>query len=194
MKSLILASQSPRRYDLLQAAGYEFVTKKYDVEEVYPEDLTDAAAIAVYLAELKSKRAQQEMDANQVVLTADTIVVLDGSILGKPKDRNDAIHTLSSLSDRTHQVITAVSIAHEGGVTSAYDMSTVHFCPLTQNEIEFYIDTFDPMDKAGSYGIQDWLGLCKVKGIEGSNSNIMGLPMELVFRMLSEVGVYPTGL
>jgi len=191
---LILASQSPRRYDLLKAAGYEFVTKKYDVEEIYPDDMTDPPSIAVFLAELKGKTAQKEMTSNQVVLTSDTIVVLDGAILGKPKDRDDAISTLTKLSSRSHKVVTAVSIARKEGVTSSYDTSIVHFCALSQKEIEFYVDTFDPMDKAGSYGIQDWLGLCKVKSIKGSNSNIMGLPMELVFRMLSEVGVFPVGL
>lgn len=193
-KELILASQSPRRYELLKGAGYDFVTKKYEVEEIYPNSITDPTKIAVYLAELKSSTAQLEMAENEVLLTSDTIVVLDGEILGKPKDRANAIDTLTRLSGRSHKVVTAVSIAQKSGVVSNYDISIVHFYPLSQNEIEFYIDTCNPMDKAGSYGIQDWLGLCKVEKIEGSHSNIMGLPMQLIFQMLGEVGIYPVGL
>jgi len=193
-KALILASQSPRRFELLKSAGYEFTTKKYDVDEVYPISITAPAEIAIYLAELKSSTAQLEMTDNELVLTSDTIVVLDGEILGKPKDRADAIDTLSRLSGRSHQVVTAVSLAQKSDVISNYDTSIVHFYPLTQKEIEFYIDTCNPMDKAGSYGIQDWLGLCKVEKIEGSHSNIMGLPMQLTFQMLGNVGIFPKGL
>ena len=193
-KELILASQSPRRYELLQSAGYTFITKKYDVEEIYPDSIKEPNEIAIYLAELKSKAAQKEMSENQIVLTSDTIVVLDGEILGKPKDRAEAIKTLTRLSNRTHEVVTAVSLAQCSGVLSDYDISIVHFYPLSQQEIEFYIDTCHPMDKAGSYGIQDWLGLCKVAKIEGSHSNIMGLPMQLTFQMLEQVGVLPEGL
>jgi len=156
--------------------------------------MTIPSEIAIYLAELKSKTAQLEMADNQVVLTSDTIVVLDGEILGKPKDRADAMDTLTRLSNRSHEVVTAVSIAQKEGLKSDYDRSIVHFYPLSKSEIEFYIDTCQPMDKAGSYGIQDWLGLCKVKRIEGSHSNIMGLPMQLTFKMLEAVGIFPEGL
>ena len=193
-KQLILASQSPRRYELLKGAGYEFNVKKYDVDEVYPETMIAPTEIAVYLAELKSKAAQKDMKDNQVVLTSDTIVVLNGEILGKPKNKTDAIDTLTRLSDRSHEVVTAVALAQKEGVTSRYDTSVVHFYPLSQKEILFYIDTCHPMDKAGSYGIQDWLGLCKVKKIEGSHSNIMGLPMQMVYRMLDQCGIKPMGL
>ena len=131
-KELILASQSPRRYELLKDAGYEFITRKYDVKEVYPDSITEPTKIAVYLAELKFKAAQQEMSENQIALTSDTIVVLDGEIIGKPEDRADAIRTLTRLSNRSHQVVTAVSLAQTSSVLSDYDTSIVHFFPLSQ--------------------------------------------------------------
>ena len=194
MKKLILASQSPRRYELLKAAGYDFQVMSVEVEEIYPDTLTDPSQIAIHLAELKSRTAQSVIESNAVVLTSDTIVVLDDVILGKPSDRNEAIVTLQHLSNRSHKVITAVAMAQKGSIISAFDLSTVHFNSLSRAEIEFYVDTCNPLDKAGSYGIQDWLGLCKVAKIEGSHSNIMGLPMQLTFKMLSETGIYPVGL
>lgn len=192
--SLVLASQSPRRKELLTAAGYLFETRKYDIEEIYPDNLTNPTEIAVYLAELKSQTAQQELGEDEVVLTSDTIVVFEGEILGKPIDRDDAIHTLQRLSGAKHQVVTAVSIANSQNQLSDFATADVLFCDLTIDEIEYYINTCNPMDKAGSYGIQDWLGLCKIDHILGNQSTVMGLPMELVYRMLKEFKIMPEGM
>lgn len=190
---LILASQSPRRSDLLQRSGYAFEVRKFDVVEVYPNGLLPHE-VASYLAELKASSALQQITPGYVILTADTIVIFDDQILGKPRDRANAIQTLQLLSGAEHEVITAVSISSNQSLRTDYERSFVKFSDLTTQEIHFYVDHFKPYDKAGSYGIQDWIGLCKIEKIVGSYTNIMGLPMELTYKMLGDFEIYPKGL
>ncbi len=184
---LLLASQSPRRKELLSSLGFEFEVVKIDCEELLPEHIKikDAAA---YLSELKAE-AFRSLAAGEVLLTADTVVAIDGQILGKPKDEADAQNMLRNLSGRTHQVYTGITIKTADQTFTETDVADVTFDEISEDEIQYYIQNYKPFDKAGSYGIQEWLGMAKIKSLTGSFYTIMGLPTHLVYKILKEISV-----
>lgn len=180
---LILASKSPRRQELMQAMGLSFDVVLKDVDESYPDGLSPQQ-IACYIAEKKAKAFTSER-LNSLVITADTIVAYNGEILGKPENDTHAIEMLTKLSGTTHQVFTGVSLAYQDKLETFYDETEVCFRELTKEEIEYYVTVYKPLDKAGSYGIQDWLGFISVVKITGSYTNVMGLPTEKLYSALS---------
>lgn len=181
---IFLASRSPRRHSLLAQAGIPFeIWLKEGVAEVYPPDLSPSE-VAIFLSKLKADDYRGELGLKDILITADTIVVLGSRILGKPVDREDAISMLGDLSGRPHEVITGVcltSMAKESVFTAS---TTVWFDHLERSEIEEYIDEFSPYDKAGSYGIQEWIGYMGIHRIEGSYFNVMGLPIQRLYKEL----------
>ncbi len=182
-----LASKSPRRRELLAIAGYNIDLVEIDVEENYPEEMPPHE-IAEYLALKKAAPFDAPtLDAHQYLLTADSIVVLDDIVYGKPSSREDAINTLTKLSDRIHQVYTGVCIKTNETSISFTELSEIKFAELSKEEIIFYLDEYKPYDKAGSYGIQDWIGHCKVEWIKGTMNNIMGLPLRKVYETIQEL-------
>lgn len=182
---LLLASQSPRRKELLSSLGFEFEVVKIDCEEIIPEYLKIENA-AGYLSELKAD-AFRSLAADEVLLTADTVVAIDHQILGKPKDEADACNMLRSLSGKTHQVYTGITIKTTEKVFTETDVADVTFDEISDEEIKYYIHKYKPFDKAGSYGIQEWLGMAKIKSLTGSFYTIMGLPTHLVYKILKEI-------
>ncbi len=180
---LILASKSPRRQELMQAMALNFEVVLKDVDESYTEELSPAE-IACYIAEKKALAFTTER-LNSLVITADTIVAYNGEILGKPADAAHASEMLSKLSGTIHQVYTGVSLAYKDQLKTFYDVTEVCFRTLSQEEIEYYITNYKPFDKAGAYGIQDWLGFIAVEKIAGSYTNVMGLPTEKLYSALS---------
>lgn len=180
-KRIILASQSPRRQFLLRELHLDFEVIVTDAEEVYPEGLAPEQ-IARHLAELKADAFDPALlDEETILITADTIVVLDGKILGKPRGYDDAVNMLQLLSGRRHDVITAVSLRSATKRRVFHVRSSVYFKELTKEEIIYYIDNFEPFDKAGSYGIQEWIGYIGIDRIEGSYFNVMGLPVRELY-------------
>lgn len=184
---LLLASQSPRRKELLSSLGFKFEVVKIDCEEILPENIKieDAAA---YLSDLKAE-AFRSLEADEVLLTADTVVAVDHQILGKPKDEADAFKMLQSLSGRTHQVYTGITIKTANKSFTETDVADVTLDQLTDEEINYYIQNYKPFDKAGSYGIQEWLGMAKIRSLTGSFYTIMGLPTHLVYKILKETAL-----
>lgn len=183
---LILASQSPRRRQLLADSGLNFeLAPRYECEEIYPPTLR-AAEVPRYLSQLKSAACPLPLGERDILLTADTVVVLDGEILGKPRDREEAIRMLGRLSGRRHTVITGVTLRTHSRRRSFSVRSDVRFRPLTQEEIVYYVDTFRPLDKAGGYGIQEWIGYAAIERIGGSFFNVMGLPIQRVYTELNQ--------
>lgn len=180
---IILASQSPRRQELLKAMDIKFSLLLKEVDESYPAQL-EPAAIAMFIAEKKASAYNQESEDNMVI-TADTIVALQGEILGKPKDAVHARQMLTKLSGQTHQVYTGVSIHYERKIHTFSDKTDVSFRVLNPEQIDFYIENYHPFDKAGGYGVQDWIGMVAVEKIVGSYTNVMGLPTEKLYRVLS---------
>ncbi|MCX2575463.1 Maf family protein [Pedobacter sandarakinus] len=178
--SIVLASKSPRRQELLSLMGLNFKVELKDVDESYPEGLSPAE-IAVFISEKKAKAFTSD---NEIVITADTIVALNGEILGKPIDRADAQRMLGKLSGNKHEVYTGVTIVSGNQIKSFYDKTIVYCKTVSATEIDFYIDNYKPFDKAGSYGVQDWWGLAVVQRIEGSYTNVMGLPTEKLYQEL----------
>jgi len=183
-RKIILASKSPRRKQLMEEAGFQFEIKTREVEESYPSSIP-SEKVAEYLAEKKAIGVKDFLQDDEIILTSDTTVVLGKSIFGKPKDAEDAFNILKQLSGKTHQVITGVCLLSKNKKRIFSGISKVHFEELTDSEIRYYINEFKPFDKAGAYAIQEWIGLCKVKKIEGTYSNIMGLPMPEVYRELT---------
>lgn len=179
--SIILASKSPRRHELLKLMGLNFSVELKDVDESYPDHLTPSE-IAVYVAEQKAEAFGNVPD--KIVITADTIVALNGKILGKPKDRKHAKEMLKILAGNKHEVYTGVALIKDNKMHSFYDVTEVFCRETSDEEIDFYIDNFKPFDKAGSYGIQDYWGLVVVKRIHGSYTNVMGLPTEKLYEAL----------
>jgi len=177
---IILASKSPRRQELLTLMGLNFKVELKDVDERYPEGLSPAE-IALYISEKKAKA----FSANgEIVITADTIVALNGEILGKPEDRAHAQQMLRKLSGSKHEVYTGVTLVIGDSIRSFYDRTEVYCKAVSNEEIDFYIDNYKPFDKAGSYGVQDWWGIVVVQRIEGSYTNVMGLPTEKLYNEL----------
>ncbi|MCT4602701.1 MAG: Maf-like protein [Marinifilum sp.] len=182
---LILASQSPRRHQMMKELGLEFEIKTKEVEEVYPDGLSPKE-IPAYLAELKALAFESDLKNNELVITADTIVCVDDWILGKPKDREDAFKMLSALSGKSHQVISGVCLKSKEKKVSFATTTNVHFKKLSTEEIDYYIDNYKPFDKAGAYGIQEWIGFIGINGIEGSYFNVVGLPIQKLYEELSK--------
>lgn len=182
---IILASKSPRRQELLHLMGIEFKVVLRDVDESYPAGLSPSD-IAVYIAEKKAKAFDEVID-NEIVITADTIVSLEGKILGKPDNEAHAFEILSDLSGKRHEVITAVCLLKNHKLTSFYEVSEVFFKELSAEQIKYYVSTYSPMDKAGAYGIQEWIGLVAVAKINGSYSNIVGLPTQRLYEELCKL-------
>lgn len=182
---LLLASQSPRRKELLASLGFEFEVVKIDCEEIVPEHIKVGES-AAYLSELKAS-AFRELEKGEVLLTADTVVAIDNQFLGKPKDAEEAKQMLKMLSGRTHQVYTGITIKTSEKIITETDVAEVEFGEITDDETDFYIQNYRPFDKAGSYGIQEWLGMAKIKRMNGSFYTIMGLPTHLVYKILKEI-------
>lgn len=184
-KQIILASKSPRRSQLLKEAGFQFEIKTKEISEDYPAALK-AEKVPAYLAEKKAELSKDFLESGKILLAADSVVILDDIIFEKPKDHEDAVRILSALSGNEHQVITGVCLLSQKNKKVFSGISKVQFEVLSEDEIEFYINNYQPYDKAGAYAIQEWIGLCKISKIEGTYSNIMGLPMEQVYRELME--------
>jgi septum formation protein len=185
--SIILASNSPRRRELLQKTGLPFSVKVIDgINECYPQEL-DVAEIPQFISRTKAEAYNTSITDNQLVITADTIVALDKQVLGKPHSRKEAINMLESLSGRTHLVITGVTVMTKRNIHTFASESRVMFAPLQPDEIQWYIDTFNPFDKAGSYGIQEWIGMIGISHIEGSFFNVMGLPVHKLYNFLKNI-------
>lgn len=176
----ILASKSPRRQELIHSLGIEFSIEIREVEENFPAELY-REEIPVFLAELKAKPFRGTLSENDLLITADTIVWLDGEVFGKPADRDDAFSILRKLSGKEHQVISGVCLTGKEKQRSFFSMSNVSFRELSDKEIWFYIDEFKPYDKAGAYGIQEWIGYIGITHIEGSFYNVMGLPVQQLY-------------
>ncbi|MCB0571813.1 MAG: septum formation protein Maf [Phaeodactylibacter sp.] len=183
-KKLILASQSPRRQQLLSQAGFNFEVKIKPIDEVFPEDMP-VDEVAGYLAKQKAEAARAFITSDEIILTADSVVILGNTIFGKPTDFDDARRILRALSGKTHRVITGCCLLSKDKESVFSGESTVEFGPLSDEEIDFYIQAYKPYDKAGAYAIQEWIGLCKIHRIEGTYANIMGLPVDLVYRELA---------
>ncbi len=182
---LILGSKSPRRQMILSEVGIDFDVKVINVEENYP-DYLHAMDVAQFLAEKKAKQVPF-LHPNEILLTADTTVVLNETILGKPESRDEAFGMLSSLSGKVHTVTTGVCLKTAKKVIAFDDTTFVYFKKLTDNEINYYIDNFDPFDKAGGYGVQDWIGMIGINKIEGSYFTVMGLPIHMIYAELPAV-------
>lgn len=181
---IILASNSPRRKELLGGLGIDYEVKVLPgIDESYPESLK-GEEIPVYIASEKAAAYRAVMQENDLIITADTIVYLDGEVLGKPRDAADAARMLRLLSGKTHQVITGVCITTQAFQKSFAAVTEVTFDILSEEEIDYYVSKYAPMDKAGSYGIQEWIGFIGVTGMKGSYFNVMGLPVQRLYREL----------
>ena len=181
---LYLGSQSPRRRELLGSLGFDFEVVDIKCDEIYPENIA-ASDVAAFLSELKAK-AFRSLEKSEILLTADTVVVFENKILGKPKSSEEAKEMLKTLSGKMHQVYTAVSIKTHDKILTQTDVADVSFLDISEEEIDFYVDKFQPMDKAGSYGIQEWLGMAKINKINGNFYTIMGLPTAVVYSLLKK--------
>jgi septum formation protein len=179
--NIILASSSPRRQQFLKNLGLKFTVQTIDIEEVYPKYL-HGNEITSFLAELKANAFEDEMNEADILITADTIVRFSGKILGKPKDATDAKNMLKELSGQHHEVITSICIKTTKTSKIINDTTVVYFEKLSDEEIDFYIDKFKPFDKAGSYGIQEWIGFVGVRKIEGNYTTVMGFPVHKFYK------------
>lgn len=180
---LILASKSPRRQQLLKDAGFDFSVKTIDIEEDFPSTLP-VVDVGKYLAEKKANAFTNELMSDETVITADTVVIVKDKVLAKPEDKQEAFEMIRSLSGTHHDVITGVCLMSKSKVVLFDDVTRVYFKELSDEEINFYIDTFEPYDKAGAYGIQEWIGMIGIKKIEGSYFNVVGLPVQKVYEKL----------
>jgi septum formation protein len=184
---IILGSGSPRRHYLLNELGIEYETRvNSDLEETYPVTLS-LEEIPVYLAKLKSRAIMKEVPRDTLLITADTIVCLEGQVINKPKDRADAVSILKRLSGNKHEVLTGVCLRMAKKMHSFHASSMVWFAMLEEEEINYYIDQYKPYDKAGAYGVQEWIGYVGIEKIEGSYFNVMGLPIQKVYHELKKM-------
>jgi septum formation protein len=186
MQKIILASQSPRRKQLLEWAEVPFEIIVKETDESYPDYLS-IDEIAIHIARNKALVIQPTVSNAIPILAADTMVVLEGSIIGKPKDRTDAVNILTALSGKKHQVITGVVILHGEKEIAFAETTEVHFHELTLQQIEFYVDNYKPYDKAGAYAIQEWIGVVGIKNINGDFYNVMGLPVSRVVQAIDNL-------
>ena len=186
---VILASNSPRRKDLLAGLGVDYEVRTLpDVDETYPDTLK-GADIPLFIAKEKANAYLNMMKPGELMITADTIVWLDEKVLGKPKDREDAMCMLRTMSGRTHEVFTGVCLTTTEWQRSFTAQTEVRFAELSEEEITYYVDTYKPMDKAGAYGVQEWIGFIGVENISGSYYNIMGLPVQRLYKELVKLKV-----
>lgn len=184
---IILASNSPRRKELLGGLGITYEVKTLpDIDESYPEDL-DAEEIPLHIARNKADAYRSMMQPNELIVTADTIVWLDGMVLGKPKDEADACRMLRCLSGKTHQVVTGVCLTTLEKQRCFATVTDVTFAELTEEEINYYVSQYRPLDKAGAYGIQEWIGYIGVQNISGSYFNVVGLPIQRLYTELKNM-------
>ena len=183
---LILASASPRRQQLMKDAGFTFEVWSKNVEEKYPQEL-HWENVPEYLSKVKASAFREELKADEVLITADTVVCIHDRILGKPADRKEAISMLQELSGNRHLVVTGVSVTTRTEQLSFSSRTDVFFKRLSNEEIEFYVDTYKPFDKAGAYGIQEWIGYIGIERIEGSFYNVMGLPIQKLYETLRKL-------
>jgi septum formation protein len=183
-RPLILASSSPRRQYLMKEAGFTFTVEKPNVDESFPAEMP-VNQVAKFLAEKKAEFFRPNIH-DEIIVTADTVVILGSQILNKPQDREEAISMLTMLSGKTHLVMTGVSIFSKEKEESFDDTTEVTFVNLTREQIEFYVDNYKPFDKAGSYGAQDWIGMVAIEKIKGSYFNVMGLPIHKVYQHLTQ--------
>lgn len=183
---LILASASPRRQQLMKDAGFTFEVRLKNVEEKYPQEL-HWENVPEYLSKVKASAFREELKADEVLITADTVVCIHDRILGKPADRKEAISMLRELSGNRHLVVTGVSVTTRTEQLSFSSRTDVFFKHLSNEEIIFYVDTYKPFDKAGAYGIQEWIGYIGIERIEGSFYNVMGLPIQKLYETLRKL-------
>ncbi len=180
---IILASGSPRRQQFLKELDVNFEIQLKDIEEIYPEDL-QAEEITNFLAKLKASAFENDLRENDILITSDTIVWLNNKALGKPKDYDDAFEMITEMSGTTHKVITSVCLKTTKKEVVFYDETLVTFTQLSSDEIKYYLNNYKPFDKAGSYGIQEWIGLVAIEKIEGSYANVVGLPTHRLYQEL----------
>ena len=181
---VLLASKSPRRRELLEMLRISFeVVDLGNIEEKYPEDLAKEE-VPEFLSRLKAEAYKSELKENELLITADTVVILEGEILGKPKDEDDAKEMLARLAGKTHLVVSGVTVTTLRENVTFKTVTRVKFGPLTKEQIAYYVENFRPLDKAGAYGIQEWIGGVAVEGIEGSYYNVMGLPVHRLYKEL----------
>ncbi len=180
---ITLASGSPRRRQLLEELGLDFEVVTREYSETFPENLKKNE-IAEYLSREKANLWKNDIERNEIIITADTIVWCNGRVLGKPSGKDEALEMIRILSDNTHEVITGVTLLSQFKERTFSETTFVTFGPLTPEEITFYIDNFKPYDKAGAYGIQEWIGLAACTRIEGSYFNVVGLPVQMLYREL----------
>lgn len=183
---IILASGSPRRQQFLKELDVDFEIQLKDIEEIYPDHL-QAEEITNFLAKLKASAFALNLDDNDILITSDTIVWLNNKALGKPKDYDDAFEMLSEMSGKTHKVITSVCLKTIDKEIVFYEETLVTFTTLSSDEIKYYLDNYEPFDKAGSYGIQEWIGLVAIEKIEGSYANVVGLPTHRLYEELMKL-------
>jgi septum formation protein len=183
---IVLASGSPRRQQFLKDLGLAFEIKLKEIEEVFPETLK-AQEITDYLSKLKAQAFKNQIATNEILITSDTIVWLENKAIGKPKDADDAFKILRNLSGKTHEVITSVCFTTKDTSEIINDITKVTFSELSDEAIWYYIKEYKPFDKAGAYGIQEWIGLIGISKIEGSYTNVVGLPTEKVYQYLSNI-------
>ena len=180
---IILASGSPRRQQFLKELDLDFEIRLKEIEEIYPNHL-QAEEITDFLAKLKANAFENELKDNEILITSDTIVWLKNQALGKPTDASHALKMLTEMSGKTHEVITSVCIKTNQKEIVFHDKTSVSFASLTSQEIEYYLKNYKPFDKAGSYGIQEWIGLVAIEKIEGSYANVVGLPTHKLYSEL----------
>lgn len=181
-KKILLASQSPRRQELLKGLGIDFEIVKIESDESFPEEL-NREEITEHISENKAN-AFRELNPNEILITADTLVWLNNKVLGKPKDYQDAFDMIAEMSDATHEVFTSVTLKSSEKTITFSETTEVVFDKFSEEEIHFYIENFKPFDKAGAYGIQDWLGYAKISRINGCYYNVMGLPLRKLYQEL----------
>lgn len=179
---LILASASPRRQELLKSLGVNFEIRLKSVKETYPKDLK-SVEVPDYLAKLKAS-VFTNLESDEILITGDTVVVLDDKILGKPQNKAEAAEMLRALSEKSHEVISSICLKSTEKIVVSHEVTKVYFKKLSEAEIEYYLNNFKPYDKAGAYGIQEWIGQIGIHKIEGSYFNVVGLPVHLLYEML----------
>ena len=184
-KKIVLGSKSPRRHELLAGIGIEFTIRTKDTDESYPEDL-DPLDVPIYIAKNKANALIEGLDLDEIIICADTVVIVDKTILGKPNNENEAKEMLQLLSGKTHLVTTGVVIGSSTKTTSFATTTEVTFKDLSKEEIEYYVSNYSPFDKAGGYGIQEWIGFIGVTSIKGSYFNVVGLPIHEVYQQLND--------